>query len=203
MKSSGNLSRTYLERYIVKNGSKAKNKLKYLEKKGYYKASSVAQDAKSQIRALNRKYGFNENWFYCGKGFRNKIKSNADLRVMYVAIKKLLSLNTRGLHREYNSLKEKYAENGVDFDNAFSTISLLSSDFHDIFSILTYNEVQTSLLEGDSKNMLDILANFEDILKDKDFSRMSDKQRRAVEKTRTQMKNKLSSKELYSIFKED
>ena len=50
-------SRKEMELFITKNASKAKSKLSYLEKKGYYKASETAQYHKNQIRSLNRKYG--------------------------------------------------------------------------------------------------------------------------------------------------
>ena len=83
-------SRKNMELFITKNASKVKSKLRYLEQRGYYKASSTAQYNKSQIRSLNRKYGFREDWIQTGKKFRDTIKSNADLGIMYKAFKSII-----------------------------------------------------------------------------------------------------------------
>ena len=193
-------SRKEMELFITKNASKAKRKLSYLEKKGYYKASHTAQYHKSQIRSLNRKYGFRDDWIMTGKNFRDTIKSNADLGIMYKALKNIISINTRDEAKKYKKRVEEYEKKGIDFIKAFQTISHLSSEFHELFAVLTYETVETGLKEGDQKSAYDMLVLFEKELADKDFDKMSDSQRRNIEKLRRKESSQLDSKQLDNIM---
>ena len=193
-------SRKEMELFITKNASKAKSKLSYLEKKGYYKASDTAQYHKSQIRSLNRKYGFRDDWIMTGKKFRNTIKSNADLGIMYKAFKNIIDINTKAEAIKYKEKVEEYEKHGIDFNSSFQTISYLSSEFHEIFAVLTYQQVESGLKNGEQDDAINMLRHFEEELSDKDFSKMSDAQRRNIEKLRNKMNEKLDSKELDYIF---
>lgn len=193
-------SRKNMELFITKNASKVKSKLKYLEKKGYYKASNTAQYNKSQIRSLNRKYGFREDWIQTGKKFRDTIKSNADLGIMYKAFKNIISINTQKEGIKYRNKIEEYEKVGVDFVKSFNVISNLSSEFHELFAVLTYETVETGLKEGDQKNAYDMLVLFEQELADKDFDKMSDSQRRNIENLRRKESSRLDSKQLDNIM---
>ena len=193
-------SRKEMELFITKNASKAKSKLSYLEKKGYYKASDTAQYHKSQIRSLNRKYGFRDDWIMTGKKFRNTIKSNADLGIMYKAFKNIIDINTKAEAIKYKEKVEEYKNHGIDFNSSFETISYLSSEFHEIFAVLTYQQVESGLKNGEQDDAINMLRHFEEELSDKDFSKMSDAQIRNIEKIRKKMNEKLDSKELDYIF---
>lgn len=193
-------SRKEMELFITKNASKAKSKLSYLEKKGYYKASDTAQYHKSQIRSLNRKYGFRDDWIMTGKKFRDTIKSNSDLGIMYKAFKNIISINTKDEAIKYKKRVEEYEKKGIDFNKAFQTISHLSSEFHELFAVLTYQQVETGLKEGDQKSAYDMLVLFEKELADKDFDKMSDSQRRNIEKLRRKESSQLDSKQLDNIM---
>ena len=189
-------SRKEMELFIVKHASKAKSKLSYLEKRGYYKASETAQYHKSQIRALNRKYGFREEWIMTGKKFRDTIKSNSDLGIMYKAFKNIMSINTKEEAKKYKEKIEEYEKVGINFENAFNTISLLATDFHELFAVLTYQQVESGLKEGEQTNPYEMLVRFEEELADKDFNKMSDSQVRNIEKLRKKMDERLDSKQL-------
>ena len=193
-------SRKTMELFITKNASKVKSKLHYLEKKGYYKASNTAQYHKSQIRSLNRKYGFREDWIQTGKKFRDTIKSNADLGIMYKAFKNIISINTQKEGIKYRKKIEEYEKVGVDFVKSFNVISNLSSEFHELFAVLTYETVETGLKEGGQKNAYDMLVLFEKELADKDFDKMSDSQRRNIENLRRKESSHLDSKQLDNIM---
>ena len=193
-------SRKEMELFITKNANKAKSKLSYLEKKGYYKSSETAQYHKSQIRSLNRKYGFRDDWIMTGKKFRNTIKSNADLGIMYKAFKNIIDINTKAEAIKYKEKVEEYNKHGIDFNSSFQTISYLSSEFHELFAVLTYQQVESGLKNGEQDDAINMLRHFEEELSDKDFSKMSDAQRRNIEKLRNKMNEKLDSKELDYIF---
>lgn len=193
-------SRKEMELFITKNAKKAKSKLSYLQKKGYYKASGTAQYHKSQITALNRKYGFRDDQIQTGKKFRDTIKSNSDLGIMYKAFKYIIEINTRAEAKKYKEKVEKYEKNGIDFNKAFQTISHLSSEFHELFAVLSYETVETGLKEGDQKSAYDMLVLFEKELADKDFDKMSDAQRRNIEKLRRKESSQLDSKQLDNIM---
>lgn len=193
-------SRKEMELFITKNASKVRSKLHYLEKKGYYKASHTAQYHKSQIRSLNRKYGFRDDRIMTGKKFRNTIKSNADLGIMYKAFKNIINISTRDEAIKYKKRVEEYEKKGIDFNKAFQTISHLSSEFHELFAVLTYETVETGLKEGDQKSAYDMLVLFEKELADKDFDKMSDAQRRNIEKLRRKESSQLDSKQLDNIM---
>ena len=193
-------SRKVMELFITKNATKVKSKLRYLEKRGYYKASNTAQYHKSQIRSLNRKYGFKEDWIQTGKNFRDTVKSNSDLGIMYKAFKNIMSINTRKEAAKYQKKILEYEKVGIDFDKAFKTISNLSSEFHELFAVLTYETVETALKEGGQKSAYDMLVLYEKELADKDFDKMSDSQRRNVEKIRRKESSRLDSKQLDNIM---
>ena len=193
-------SRKTMELFITKNASKVKSKLHYLEKRGYYKTSDTAQYHKSQIRSLNRKYGFREDWIQTGKKFRDTIKSNSDLGIMYKAFKNIMAINTKKESIKYKERVLEYEKLGVDFVKSFNVISNLSSEFHELFAVLTYETVETGLKEGNQKSAYDMLVLFEKELADKDFDKMSDSQRRNIEKLRRKESSRLDSKQLDNIM---
>ena len=166
------LTKKYIDSYLNKNIDKAIRKLKNMRNNGSYKASDKAQQAYSQMRMIYRKYGFDEDVMHKGKKFRNEIRSINDLNVFYRSIKDILEINARVETRKYNKLKEQYKQNGVDFDKNFNVLSRLSSEFHEVFAFLTYNDVQTMLTSKEYKTSTveDILKKYKENLADKELT---------------------------------
>ncbi len=67
--------------------------------------------------------------------------------------------------------------------------------------MLTYQQVETGLKEGDQKSAYDMLVLFEQELADKDFDKMSDSQRRNIENLRRKESSQLDSKQLDNILR--
>ena len=79
---------------------------------------------------------------------------------MYKAFKNIISINTKKEAIKYKERVLEYEKVGVDFGEAFNTISHLSSEFHELFAVLTYQQVETGLKEGDQKSAYDMLVHF-------------------------------------------
>lgn len=193
------LTKKYIDSYLNKNIDKAIRKLKNMRNNGSYKASDKAQQAYSQMRMIYRKYGFDEDVMHKGKKFRNEIRSINDLNVFYRSIKDILEINARVETRKYNKLKEEYKQNGVDFDKNFNVLSRLSSEFHEVFAFLTYNDVQTMLTTKEYKTSTveDILKKYKENLADKE---LTDKQLYKSSQLNKKIVTKFNSKQLKYIL---
>ena len=193
------LTKKYIDSYLNKNIDKAIRKLKNMRNNGSYKASDKAQQAYSQMRMIYRKYGFDEDVMHKGKKFRNEIRSINDLNVFYRSIKDILEINARVETRKYNKLKEQYKQNGVDFDKNFNVLSRLSSEFHEVFAFLTYNDVQTMLTSKEYKTSTveDILKKYKENLADKE---LTDRQTYKSSQLNKKIVTKFNSKQLKYIL---
>ena len=193
------LTKKYIDAYLNKNIDKAIRKLKNMRNNGSYKASDKAQQAYSQMRMIYRKYGFDEDVMHKGKKFRNEIRSINDLNVFYRSIKDILEINARVETRKYNKLKQEYKQNGVDFDKSFNVLSRLSSEFHEVFAFLTYNDVQTMLSSKEYKTSTveDILKKYKENLADKE---LTDKQLYKSSQLNKKIVTKFNSKQLKYIL---
>ena len=193
------LTKKYIDTYLNKNIDKAIRKLKNMRNNGSYKASEKAQQAYSQMRMIYRKYGFDEDVMHKGKKFRNEIRSINDLNVFYRSIKDILEINARVETRKYNKLKEQYKQNGVDFDKNFNVLSRLSSEFHEVFAFLTYNDVQTMLTSKEYKTSTveDILKKYKENLADKE---LTDRQAYKSSQLNKKIVTKFNSKQLKYIL---
>ena len=193
------LTKKYIDSYLNKNIDKAIRKLKNMRNNGSYKASDKAQQAYSQMRMIYRKYGFDEDVMHKGKKFRNEIRSINDLNVFYRSIKDILEINARVETRKYNKLKEEYKQNGVDFDKNFNVLSRLSSEFHEVFAFLTYNDVQTMLTSKEYKTSTveDILKKYKENLADKE---LTDRQTYKSSQLNKKIVTKFNSKQLKYIL---
>lgn len=174
-KKSKLLTKKYIDIYLNKNVDKAIRKLKNMKNNGSYKASEKAQQAYSQMRMLYRKYGLDENVFHKGQKFREQLRSLNDLNVFYRSIKQILEINARVETRKYHKLQEEYKKKKVDFDENFNILSMLSSEFHEVFAFLSYNDVQDMLIstENDYKNVNtvdDILKLYKETIADKELT---------------------------------
>lgn len=193
------LTKKYIDFYLNKNIDKAIRKLKNMRNNGSYKASDKAQQAYSQMRMIYRKYGFDEDVMHKGKKFRNEIRSINDLNVFYRSIKDILEINARVETRKYNKLKEQYKQNGIDFDKNFNVLSRLSSEFHEVFAFLTYNNVQTMLTSKEYKTSTveDILKKYKENLADKE---LTDRQKYKSSQLNKKIVTKFNSKQLKYIL---
>ena len=193
------LTKKYIDTYLNKNIDKAIRKLKNMRNNGSYKASDKAQQAYSQMRMIYRKYGFDEDVMHKGKKFRNEIRSINDLNVFYRSIKDILEINARVETRKYNKLKQEYKQNGVDFDKSFNVLSRLSSEFHEVFAFLTYNDVQTMLSSKEYKTSTveDILKKYKENLADKE---LTDRQLYKSSQLNKKIVTKFNSKQLKYIL---
>ena len=193
------LTKKYIDAYLNKNIDKAIRKLKNMRNNGSYKASDKAQQAYSQMRMIYRKYGFDEDVMHKGKKFRNEIRSINDLNVFYRSIKDILEINARVETRKYNKLKQEYKQNGVDFDKSFNVLSRLSSEFHEVFAFLTYNDVQTMLSSKEYKTSTveDILKKYKENLADKE---LTDRQLYKSSQLNKKIVTKFNSKQLKYIL---
>lgn len=192
-------SRERMEEFIIKNISKARAKLNYLKKTGYYKASYVAQEVNSQLRMLNRKYGFDEKKFYTGKSFKNKIKSGGDLNILYRAVNDILSINTREARAIYLDFKNRLSEEmEIDLDKNFEFVSKLSSDFHEVFAFLSYNDAVEFIDNPDKTTLKNVFKKIMEITED---ANLNEKQQLAFERLKTKILNNesLSAQDLDEI----
>lgn len=186
--------REQMEEYIIKNISKAKAKLNYLKKKGYYKASYVAQEVNAQLRMINRKYGMDEKKFFTGKSFRNKVKSQGDLNILYRSVRDLMNINTREARAIYLDYKERLSEEmDIDLDKNFEFVSKLSSDFHEVFAFLSYNEA-VEFIENPDENTLKNV--FKKIMETVEDAKLNDKQELAL----SRLKDKILNEESLSAY---
>lgn len=194
--------REYQERFIANNIQRAKNKLKYLQKKGYYKASVIAQRALAQMRFLNKKYGFDEDKIFSGKKFRDTVKSGGDINILFRSVRDILDIDTRFERKKYESIKEDFQYIGIDFDKNFNALSHLSSEYHEIFAFLSYNEVSDIVGSGDG----DITSKLFNIIENMQNRYITtDKQEQAYKKLREKLgkDEEVSSRQLDNIFNGD
>ena len=185
-------ARSTMEKYINANINSAMNKLKRAKNKGYYKASKELQDINSQLRNLYRKHDKDVNNYYKSKNFVKSLTSNQDLAVLYRAVRDIKNLNMRNLSKQYEKMKEKLKERNIDLDKTFDKLSMLSSEFHDIFAFLSYNRVSKILETGD---VIDVFEEFLTESQDK-YLDLRDEQKLYRDRGLEKIKSKLSPNDL-------
>lgn len=190
------------EKFIVQNISKAKNKIAYLKKKGYYKASLIAQQSMAQLKFLNRKYGFSDTTFFTGNSFKGKVKSGGDMNILYRVVRDILDIDTRFVHKKYDEIKEDFNDIGIDFEKNFDALSYLSSEYHEVFAFLSYNEVSDIVGSGDG-DIASKLFGVIERMHDKYIS--TDKQEEAYSRLKIKLgsNREISSRQLDNILNGD
>ena len=170
---------TFIEmrNYIAKNITSAVRKLKRWKKNDLYKGSPIMQNANKDLRQMYKKYGFEENKYHAGKIFQSKITSYEELKILYKAIYNIQGANATEAREQlkenehlFNRAKEIWKALGKDTSNisytkAFDTLSYLSQEFHELFAILTYNEVKVALAH--SENVVDVFEKYSKRLENK------------------------------------
>ena len=169
-----------------------------METTGSYMASEKAQEAKASLRSLYRKYGLTTDIYHKGKKFRENLKSLNDLNVLYRAVFNLMSINTTVERRKLKNLQDKYEKEGINFNSMFDTLSKLSSEFHEVFAFITYNEAQSMLV--DNKSQLDILSQAFNVVEDK---YLNDKQTEQFSRLKGKLYKNFKPNEILHIMKGD
>lgn len=162
------LSARYMKSYIAKNTVRLTRKMKRAKDAGWYKGSSKLQSASSTLRYLYRKYDYNPDQYHTGKSFINNLKSWNEIKAMYNALKKIDEANSyaakRALKRketQFANLMEQAKQKAIaegkrvrpnmfntSYSERFDLLSDLSSEFHEIFAFMTYEEAETFIAEG-------------------------------------------------------
>ena len=195
--------------YIGKNITAATRKLKRWVNSGLYKGSPVMQTARKNLRQMYKKYGLEEDRYHTGKIFRDQIKSYEDLRTLYQSIQSIQGANANEAKKQLNKnihdferAKQIWAALGKDtsnitFEEAFDMLSYLSQEFHELFSILTYNEVKVAL--ANSGDVVNVFQRYSKRLEDKVLTTRQEEYTRKLNEKIINSKN-ISSRDLNKIF---
>ena len=195
--------------YIAKNITSATRKMKRWMDSELYKGSPTMQVARKNLKQMYKKYGFDEGKYHTGKIFRDQIKSYEDLRTLYRTIVSIQGANAKEAkaHFDENVLmfenaKKMWKEMGmevsdIDYAEAFDVLSYLSQEYHEMFAILTYNEVQIAL--ANNKTPISVFQKYANKLKDKV---LTPKQEEYVKITNNKIRNTkgIKSRDLNKIF---
>lgn len=197
-----------MREYIARNITAATRKLKRWVDNDLYKGSPTMQVAYKNLRQIYKKYGLEESRYHTGKIFRNQIKSYEDLRSLYSALYNIQGANANEARAQLNKninrferAKEIWSAMGKDVSDttyiqAFDTLSYLSQEFHELFAILTYNEVQVALAESD--NIVDVFEKYSKRLENKI---LTSKQKEYAKKINEKIWNSdISASDLKYIF---
>ena len=167
-----------MREYIARNITPATRKLKRWIKNDLYKGSPIMQVSYKNLRQIYKKYGLEESKYHTGKIFRDQIKSYEDLHSLYSALYNIKGANASEAKAQLNKninrferAKEVWKAIGkekvsnISYIEAFDKLSYLSQEFHELFAILTYNEVQVSLAESDS--IIDVFEKYSSRIENK------------------------------------
>ena len=167
-----------MREYIARNITPATRKLKRWIKNDLYKGSPIMQVSYKNLRQIYKKYGLEESKYHTGKIFRDQIKSYEDLRSLYSALYNIQGANAREAKAQldkninrFERAKELWKAFGkekvsnISYIEAFDKLSYLSQEFHELFAILTYNEVQVALAESD--NIIDVFEKYSSRIENK------------------------------------
>lgn len=156
-------TRKYMMSYLNKHSDSAFRKLAQMKRSGTYKVSDKAQEANASLRALYLKFDLDPDIMHKGKRFREGLKSNADLNILFKAVKKLEEINVLAMRTKLRITRSR----DKNFDKNFNILSQLSSDFHEVFAFISYNKVQQELNTNPGLETEDILALYKSIMADK------------------------------------
>lgn len=167
-----------MREYIARNITAATRKLKRWVDNDLYKGSPTMQVAYKNLRQIYKKYGLEESKYHTGKIFRDQIKSYEDLRSLYSALYNIQGANANEARAQLNKNIKRFERakelwkavgkenvSNISYIEAFDTLSYLSQEFHELFAILTYNEVQAALAESD--NVVDVFEKYAKRLENK------------------------------------
>lgn len=141
-------SRAYMESYVNRNINTAIGKLKRAEKRGYYMSSDLMKEARSKLRQLYRKMGLDENMYHKSESFRGSLSSNADYAVLFRAIHNVMDVDVRLLAKEHRAMEARLKEIGINMASDFRKLSILGSEFREVYAFMSYQEVSHIIEAG-------------------------------------------------------
>lgn len=197
-----------MREYIARNITASTRKLKRWIQNDLYKGSPTMQVAYKNLRSMYKKYGFEETKYHTGKIFRDQIKSYEDLKTLYSTLYNIQGADPKEARqmldqniKKFERAKKLWAAMGKDvsktsYIQAFDTLSYLSQEFHELFAILTYNEVQVALAESD--NPVDVFEKYASRIENKI---LTEKQKQYSEKLNEKIYNSnISALDIKYIF---
>lgn len=198
-----------MKKYIRENHKKALNKLKRSMSKGYYSASEVLQNANSQMHMIYKKL-FDEEYTYSGsydgRIFGKLLRetsddffpiSNNDVATLFRAIDNILSVDARKASREFKRISEQFKQQNMDYLTQFRRLSRMSTDFHEIFAFLSYDDISHYMEQGYTDD--DIYKKYLEMTQDK-WLDLSDEQKMYSERLEEKFRTKLDSYTLDNLF---
>lgn len=164
------LSARYMKGYIGRNIVRLSRKMKNAKKSGWYMGSEAMKSASSTMRYLYRKYDFDPDQMHTGESFMSHLQSWNEIRAFYNALKKIEEaspaasrIRLKAKEREFKQMMEESKQKAIQegrkvlpkafntsYKDRFQLLSDLSSEFHEIFAFMTYNEVESTIAEGNN-----------------------------------------------------
>lgn len=205
-------TKKYMDSYIAKKATNMFRKLKAMKRGGTYKVSESAQIADARLRMLYRKFNKKEGVYHSDARWVSKL-SQSDTRILFDAVRSIEKADLRALRTKLNITRKRFKEekeeinkkrkeeglapisDKVTFDSTFEAMSRLSSEFHEVFAFLSYNDIQTRISNGGT--IKDILSEYTDVLEDKI---LTDKQKYAKGKLETKIMENFNADELDDIY---
>lgn len=162
------LSMRYMKGYIGRNIVRLTRKMKNAKSSGWYMGSDAMREASSTMRYLYKKYDFDPNKFHTSEKFMIHLKSWNEVRAFYNALQKIDNANPysaritlKNAESRFKDMMEEAKEKAIkegkrispqafntSYKDRFQLLSDLSSEFHEIFAFMTYNEVESAIAEG-------------------------------------------------------
>lgn len=190
------MTKDELINFINKNVAPVKKKIEYITNRGYFKASPEFREAVKILNNFTNKYALN-SLTASRKFLSTQVGTINELRSLTRSLSAIKELKTREISREYFRLKKEYADKGIDFDDAFNLLSKLSSEFHEIYAILSYSgEAGTSEMVKQGATTKEILTKFFDTLADKV---PTEAQQKKIDRVIEKVKRKYSATEFDDI----
>lgn len=186
----------FMRNFNTKNYAKAVAKLERAKKSGTYMVSPEMQQASSQLNMIASKYGY-ETLPKSPTKFLKSITSYQDISTVFRATSDINSQITSILKWKLKKAEESYAKaskGNVSFTESFNLLSHLSSEFHEIFAFITYNEAQTYLKEGNADDMMDLITKYKQISNSKYIS-LTDEQLLYRTRLNRKLDEKLSARQ--------
>lgn len=187
-------STTFMRNFNTKNYSKAIAKLERAKKSGTYTVSPEMQQASSQLNMIARKYGY-EKLPKSPTKFLKSISSYQDIATVFRATADINAQVNSVLKIKLAKAEKTYAEasqGNVSYVESFNLLSLLSSEFHEIFAFITYNEAQSYIKDGDANDLIDILSAYQRTANSKYIS-LTDEQKLYRERANKKINERLSA----------
>ena len=123
--------------------------------------------------------------------------SNNDVATLFRAIDNILSVDARKASREFKRISEQFKQQNMDYLTQFRRLSRMSTDFHEIFAFLSYDDISHYMEQGYTDD--DIYKKYLEMTQDK-WLDLSDEQKMYSERLEEKFRTKLDSYTLDNLF---